>query len=411
MNSNTILIVLLCVLTFSFAYNQIIDWFNSSWIGKQVPAIVSDVYEEEKYRTSQEYQKENSRFSLVTSVVSFVAFFFIISEGILGDANNYVATLTDNTILQALIFFGAAFIINDLITLPFQYYGTFVIEEKYGFNKMTIKTFIIDKLKGYLLTAVLGGGLVALLLYLVTEIGESFWLLFWGVISVFILLINMFYTSLIVPLFNKLTPLEDGDLRSAIEAYAKKIDFPLTNIYVIDGSKRSTKANAYFSGIGPNKKIVLFDTLIKNHTIEELVGVLAHEVGHFKKKHIISGFILSIIQVGLTFFVLSKFIFNDNLSLALGADKISFHLNLIAFSMLYSPISELMGVFMNMFSRKNEYEADAYAGETYDPVHLQTALKKLSADNLSNLTPHPAHVFMHYSHPPLVKRLEALKKL
>ena len=276
---------------------------------------------------------------------------------------------------------------------------------------MDIKTFIIDKIKGYALTAILGGGLVAVLLYFVIEIGQNFWLYFWVVISVFILVINMFYTSLIVPLFNKLTPLEDGELRSAIEEYAKKIDFPLTNIYVIDGSKRSTKANAYFSGIGPKKKIVLYDTLIKNHSVEELVGVLAHEVGHFKKKHIISGFILSILQVGVTFFVLSKFIFNENLSLSLGAEGLSYHLNLVAFSMLYAPISVLMGIFMNLFSRKNEYEADAYAAETYHSKHLQTALKKLSADNLSNLTPHPAYVFMHYSHPPLVKRLEALNKL
>ncbi len=412
MTPQNILFILLAILLVNFILDQVIDFSNFKWIGKKVPDTVSDVYEEEKYATSQAYQRENAKFSFLTNTISFGLFFVVIAFGVLGKADTYITTnFTDNTILRALIFFGAAFVINDIITLPFDYYATFVIEEKYGFNKMTLKTFIGDKLKGYLLMAVIGGGLIAILLYFITAIGENFWLYFWVVISILVLSINMFYTSLIVPLFNKLTPLEDGELRTAIEAYAKKIDFPLTDVYVIDGSKRSTKANAYFSGIGPKKKIVLFDTLIKNHSIEELVGILAHEVGHFKKKHIVYGFVLSIVQIGITLFILSKFIFNENLSIALGAQDLSYHLNLIAFSMLYAPISQIIGILMNLFSRKNEYEADKYAGKTYNPEHLKTALKKLSADNLSNLTPHPAYVFMHYSHPPLTKRLEALDKI
>jgi STE24 endopeptidase len=220
----------------------------------------------------------------------------------------------------------------------------------------------------------------------------------------------MFYTSLIVPMFNKLTPLEAGSLKEAIEAYSRKVNFPLDNIFVIDGSKRSSKSNAFFSGLGRKKKIVLYDTLIENHTEEELVAVLAHEAGHYKKKHIISGYVLSILQIGFTLYILSLLLFNEQLSYALGAAQISIPVNLIAFGILYSPISTIVGLLMNLWSRKNEFEADAYATRTYDGSALQTALKKLSAKNLSNLLPHKWYVFFHYSHPPLLQRLEAIDK-
>lgn len=285
-----------------------------------------------------------------------------------------------------------------------------MIEERFGFNKTTPKTFVIDKIKGYVLTAIVGGGLIGLLLYLILNIGAEFWLYFWGVAALFIFGANMFYTSLILPLFNKLTPLEDGDLKSAIKDYSATVNFPLDNIFVIDGSKRSNKANAFFSGIGKKKKIVLYDTLINNHTTDELVAVLAHEVGHFKKKHIVLSFILSILQVGVMLYVMSLMIYNENLSLALGAEQLGIHLNLLAFGMLYSPISKLLGIAMNVLSRKNEFEADAYAAETYNGEALGTALKKLSVDNLSNLYPHPAYVFVNYSHPLLLTRLAAIKK-
>lgn len=219
----------------------------------------------------------------------------------------------------------------------------------------------------------------------------------------------MFYTSLIVPLFNKLSPLEDGDLKQLINEYSARVGFPLKNVFVIDGSKRSSKANAFFSGIGKKKKIVLYDTLINNHTKEELVAVLAHEAGHFKKKHVLSGFFLSVIQIAIMLFILSLMIFNENLSLALGGQQQAIHLNLLAFGILYSPISMLTGIIMNIISRRNEFEADAYAVRTYDGRYLHSALKKLSVDNLSNLTPHPLYVFFHYSHPPLVQRLQAIE--
>jgi STE24 endopeptidase len=314
-----------------------------------------------------------------------------------------------NEIVLALAFFGVLMLASDVFTIPFQWYSTFVIEEKYGFNKTTYKTFILDKLKGYLLAAIVGGLLLSLLIYSIRTIGPEFWIWFSLVAAMFILFVNMFYTSLILPLFNKLTPLQEGELKSAIEAFSKKVNFPLDNIFIIDGSKRSKKANAFFSGMGKKKKIVLYDTLISNHTTEELVAVLAHEVGHFKKRHIVWGYVFSVLQIVFTLFVLSQIVFNENVSLALGGSVWSIHLNLLAFGILFSPISGITGLLMNMYSRKNEFEADAYAKETFDGRALTNALKKLSVDSLSNLYPHPLYVFFHYSHPPLLKRLEALK--
>jgi STE24 endopeptidase len=309
----------------------------------------------------------------------------------------------------ALAFFGILYLSADLLSIPLQWYSTFVLEERFGFNKTTTATFWTDKLKGYLLALVLGGPIVSLLLYLIVSLGPGFWIYFLIVISGFSLFINIFYTSLILPLFNKLTPLPDGELKMAIQSYSRNVAFPLSNIFVIDGSKRSSKSNAFFSGLGKKKKIVLYDTLIKNHSTEELVSILAHEVGHYKKKHVIQNYILSILQSALMLFLLSKMITNEQLSLALGGTDLSIHLNLLAFGMLYTPVSKLLGVFHNILSRKNEYEADAYAAETASGTALVSALKNLSLDNLSNLWPHKWFVFFHYSHPPLVQRLRAIQ--
>jgi len=276
---------------------------------------------------------------------------------------------------------------------------------------MTIKTFVVDKLKGYLLAIIIGGLLGYALMWIVIELGQDFWMYALILITGFTLFMNLFYTSLILPIFNKLSPLEDGELKDKINAYAKRVDFPLDNIFIIDGSKRSTKANAFFSGLGKKKKIVLYDTLINDHSQEELVAVLAHEVGHFKKKHIVTGLILSVFQMGITFYVMSLLIFNSDLSTALGAEELSIHINFIAFGMLYAPISRVTGLFMNMLSRKNEYEADAFAVNSYDAKPLMSALKRLSVSSLSNLAPHPFYVKMNYSHPTLLQRLEAMEKL
>ena len=418
MSAHTILLIIITIIALDFLLEQILDYINLKHQKSEVPDEMKGYYDEDKYCKSQKYLGVQTRFSFVTSAFSFVLALVMLVGGVFGMLDEWLRNTTlpsflggndlSDPVVLALIFFGILYFASDILNMPFQVYHTFVIEEKFGFNKTTVKTFILDKLKGYFLTILIGGVILSVLFYLITRLGEGFWLYFWIVITVFLFFVNMFYTTLIVPLFNKLTPLESGELREAIENYSKQAKFSLRNIFVIDGSKRSSKSNAYFSGIGKKKKIIFFDTLINNHTTEELVAVLAHEVGHYKKKHIVTGFILSTIQVGIMLFILSFFVFNSTLSGALGAKEMGVHLNLLAFGLLYTPISKLTGLFMNLISRKNEFEADKYAAQTYNASALQDALKKLSVDNLSNLTPHPAYVFFHYSHPPLLKRLEAL---
>jgi len=410
MKPESLLILLVVLALLDFLVDFVLDYINLNYQKAELPEELKGIYSDEEYQKSRAYFKANSNFGFISSTFNIVLIVVVLSTGLLGTIDELLRTKIDNPILTGLCFFGILFIVSDLLNLPFSLYSTFVIEEKFGFNKTTVKTFIIDKLKGYALTAIIGGLVLGLLLWLVMLLGQNFWIYFWIFIALFLLVVNMFYTSLIVPLFNKLVPLQEGELREEIENYSKKNNFSLTNIFVIDGSKRSSKANAFFSGIGPKKKIVLYDTLINNHSKEELVAVLAHEVGHYKKKHVITGFILSIVQVGIMLFILSLLVFNPDLSYALGDNQLSIPLNLIAFGILYSPISHLTGLLMNLVSRKHEFEADAFAAKTAASTELQNALKKLSVDNLSNLTPHPAYVFMHYSHPPLLERLKELNK-
>lgn len=409
MTPQTILTIILSIVAIGYVFEQVLDYLNLKALRKDLPEEIAAFYDKGKYLKSLEYQREQTRFSFITSAFGFAASFLMLALGGYGWVDGFLRDYFNNEIYLALAFFGLIVLAFDLITIPFQWYSTFVIEEKYGFNKTTVKTFITDKVKGYLLGAAIGGALISLLIYLIHVIGPEFWIWFGVIAALFVLFVNMFYTSLFLPLFNKLTPLGEGELKTAIQAFAQKVNFPLDNILVMDGSKRSKKANAFFSGIGKKKKIVLFDTLIENHTTEELVAVLAHEVGHFKKKHIIWGYVLSVVQIFFTLFILSLMVFNEDLSLALGGSQQAIHLNLMAFGILFSPISAITGLFMSMLSRKNEYEADAYAKETFDGTALSQALKKLSVDTLSNLYPHPTYVFFHYSHPPLLKRLEALK--
>jgi STE24 endopeptidase len=408
MNPNSLLILLLAILLLDFLLDQVLEYINLKHQKKEIPAPMAGYYEEEKYQKSLDYQGANVRFGFLTATFGFILSFLLLALGGFGWIDSLVRQWVEGELAISLVFFGVIFIASDLLTLPFQLYRTFVIEERYGFNRTTVGTFIGDKLKGYLLTLILGGLLLGSLLWLVQHLGPWFWLYFMGVAAGFIFLANIFYTSLILPLFNTLSPLEEGELKAAIEAYASKVGFPLSNVYVIDGSKRSGKSNAFFTGFGKRKKIVLYDTLIANHTTEELVAVLAHEVGHYKKKHIQTGYIWSIIQVGITLWLLGQFIFNESLSLALGAEGLAFHINLIAFGILFTPISHITGLLMNIISRKNEFEADHFAASTYSPGPLKEALKKLSVHNLSNLHPHPAYVFVNYSHPPLLERLRHL---
>ena len=409
MQPNTLLFIILSIAIVSYVFDQLLDYANLKAQRNDLPNEIATFYDREKYLKSLDYHGALTKFGFLTAAFSFSLSLLMLLSGSFGMLDGFLRPYFPNEITLALLFFGILILSSDLLTIPFQWYSTFVIEEKFGFNKTTVKTFILDKLKGYLLGAIVGGLLVAALIYLIQRIGPGFWIIFGLIAAVLILLVNMFYTSLILPLFNKLTPLSEGELKTAIESFAVKINFPLDNIFVMDGSKRSAKANAFFSGIGKKKKIVLYDTLIQNHSTEELVAVLAHEVGHFKKKHILWSFLISTVQIFFMLFLLSRMVFNQNLSLALGGDQQAIHLNLLAFGILFSPISRVSGLLMNLYSRRNEFEADAFAKEKYDGKALANALKKLSVDSLSNLYPHPAYVFFHYSHPPLLKRLKAIQ--
>ena len=294
------------------------------------------------------------------------------------------------------------------MSLPFDIYQTFVVEEKFGFNKVTPGLFVVDKLKELLMGVIIGGAIIALLTFLYGWLGNMFWLAGWIVVASISIFVAAFYTSVILPIFNKLTPLENGELRASIEKYAGKVSFPLTNIFILDGSKRSTKANAFFSGLGGKKNIVLYDNLVNDMNTDEITAVLAHEVGHYKKKHVLQSIIISIAQMGIMFFLFGWLARNPIMAEVLGAKQNNFYLSLITFSLLYAPVSMITGLLMNLFSRKNEYEADAYARETYSAQPLISALKKLSVNHLSNLQPHPAFVFFNYSHPTLLQRMRAM---
>ncbi len=411
MSPDQILYLIIGIVVLDYIFDQALDFLNQRHSKAEIPQKLKGIYEEDEYAKSQAYQKVRSRFGFWTSAFSTALTLIVLFLGGFGYLDDALSPYVADPILKSLLFFAVLFVLSDFINLPFSYYTTFVIEERFGFNKTTPKIFVLDKLKGYMIAVLIGGLLGYALLWTVNELGQNFWIYALILVTSFVLFMNLFYTSLILPLFNKLTPLESGKLKDKINAYAEKVNFPLDSIYVIDGSKRSTKANAFFSGLGKKKKIVLYDTLINNHSHEELVAVLAHEVGHFKKKHIVTGLILSIIQMGITFYILSLLIFNTSLSVALGAEELSIHLNFIAFGLLYTPISRLTGFLMNILSRKNEYEADAYATHTYGAKPLITALKRLSVSSLSNLTPHPLYVKVHYSHPTLLQRLEAMEDL
>jgi STE24 endopeptidase len=401
--------ILIAFLLINFIVDTILDYYNEKHFNDKIPIELEDVYEEKEYKKSQLYKKENARFSNYSSLFSLLltlSFFFF--KGF-AYVDNYVRQYSDNELIISLLFFGIIMIGSDIITTPFSYYQTFVIEEKYGFNKSTKKLFWLDKLKGILLTIVIGGLILALIIWFYQKTGTNFWIYTWLFVAVFSIFMTLFYSSLIVPLFNKQKPLEAGELKSKIDIFANKVGFKLDNIFVIDGSKRSTKANAYFSGFGAKKRIVLYDTLINDLETDEIVGVLAHEIGHYKKKHIFINMILSILLTGFTLFILSLFINNSLLSEALSVNKPSFHIGLIAFGVLYTPISEITGLLMNLLSRKFEYQADNYAKEKFDGNALISSLKKLSKNSLSNLTPHKWYVYWHYSHPTLLERIKNLQ--
>ena len=408
MTATLLYYIIIAIIVINFIKDKILDALNAKHYNDPIPEELNDVYDETEYKKSQAYKKTNYKFGIWSSTFSVVAtLVFLILDGF-EYVDNIARQLSENSIVVALLFFGIIMLASSLLTMPFSYYKTFVIEEKFGFNKTTKKTFILDKIKSLLLMAILGGGILALIIWIYQLTQDQFWLYAWGVVTVFSVFMNMFYSKLIVPLFNKQTPLGEGSLRDKISDYAKSVGFNLAKIFVIDGSKRSTKANAYFSGFGSEKRVTLYDTLVNDLDEEEIVAVLAHEVGHYKRKHIIFNLVASTLLTGITLYILSIFISNPLLSNALGVAIPSFHVGLIAFGLLYSPFSGITGLLMNHLSRKFEYQADDYAKTTYRPQPLITSLKKLNKNSLSNLTPHPAYVFVHYSHPTLLQRVRNL---
>jgi len=387
MSTSTLFYIIIAILIVQYIIDAGLGYLNSKKFKDPIPEELQDVFNASEYEKSQAYKKTNYRFGSLASFFSLLLTLSILTFGGFEWVDGMARSFTDNPILISLIFFGIIMIGSDIITMPISYYHTFVIEEKFGFNKSTKKTFFLDKIKGWGMTIIIGGSLLAAMLWFFEWAGTNFWIFAWAVMALFTIAMNLFYSSLIVPLFNKQTPLEEGSLKEKINAYSEKVGFELKNIFVIDGSKRSTKANAYFSGFGKQKRVTLYDTLIDDLDEEEIVAVLAHEIGHYKRKHIIFNITTTILLTGLTLFDAA----------------------LIGFGILYSPISEITGLIMNYFSRKFEYEADDYAKSTFAASPLITSLKKLSKNSLSNLTPHAAYVFMHYSHPPLIERIKNLK--
>ena len=401
--------LLISIILFNFIKDYFLDYLNSKFFDKKIPENLSDIYDKEKYQKSQDYKKTLYKFGKISKAYSLtilLLFFFL--DGFLF-IDNFARSVFESELLISLSFFGIIFFGSDILNLPFSLYSIFIIEEKFGFNKTTFRIYFFDKIKSWFITILFGGGILSFIIFQFETVGKDFWIVAWVFITTISVLINGFYAQIIVPLFNKQTKLEEGNLKNDIEKYSKKVGFDLSNIFVIDGSKRSTKANAYFSGFGKQKRVTLYDTLLNKLNDNQIIAVIAHEIGHYKKNHIIFNLIFSTIQTGLMLYILSLLIYMPIFSEALGIQSHSFHIGLITFSILYTPISEIFSLIFNVFSRKFEYQADHYAKETFNSKHLIEALKVLSKDSLSNLTPHPKYVWWHYSHPTLAQRIKHLQ--
>jgi len=401
--------LLISIILFNFIKDYFLYYLNSQFFDKKIPENLNDIYDKEKYQKSQDYKKTLYKFGKISKVYSLtilLLFFFL--DGFLF-VDNFTRSVFDSELLISLSFFGIIFFGSDILNLPFSLYSIFIIEEKFGFNKTTFRIYFFDKIKSWFITILFGGGILSFIIFQFETVGKDFWIVAWVFITTISVLINGFYAQIIVPLFNKQTKLEEGNLKNDIEKYSKKVGFDLSNIFVIDGSKRSTKANAYFSGFGKQKRVTLYDTLLNKLNDNQIIAVIAHEIGHYKKNHIIFNLIFSTIQTGLMLYILSLLIYMPIFSEALGIQSHSFHIGLITFSILYTPISEIFSLIFNVFSRKFEYQADHYAKETFNSKHLIEALKVLSKDSLSNLTPHPKYVWWHYSHPTLAQRIKHLQ--
>ncbi len=409
---NAYLIAILLILIIRYLLDLVSDWLNVRHVSTEVPAEFKGSYDAEKYRKSQNYLRENTGFGIFVDTIQTVITIAFVLFGGFNVVDRISISLGGGTIITGLIFAGILILASKILSLPFSIYSTFVIEEKYGFNKTTPKTYLLDIIKSLLLTALIGGVVFAAVLWFFEKTGDLAWIYCWVVITLFQIFFMFIAPLVIMPIFNKFVPLEGGELRTAIENYAKAQNFKMKGIFKMDGSKRSSKSNAFFTGFGRSRRIVLFDTLIERHTVNELVSILAHEMGHYKKKHIIKAIVRSIIVMGLALFLLSLFIENERLFAAFKMEHLSIYASLFFFGFLYTPIAMLIGTGENIISRKNEYEADAFAVKTYgDADAMINGLKKLSVDNLSNLTPHPLKVFLDYSHPPVLERIKAIRRL
>ncbi len=411
MTPQTLFALIVGFLILNFFLETGLDYLNQKSSKKTSLAKKSnEFYDDEQKAKSVAYSEAKFKSGLVNSIFSFLVILAALFLQLFAVIDNLVRNSFQNEIIISLVFFGILGLILSVLGLPFALYDTFVIEEKFGFNKTTKKVFFMDTLKSLLITTILAGSILTAVLFIYQNLQNWFWFLAWVLLAVFSLFMFMFGTSLIIPLFNKLTPIEEGELKDQISEYCLSQGFSLKRLFVMDGSKRSTKANAFFSGLGKSKTIVLFDTLIEKLETKEIVAVLAHEIGHFKKKHTLAMFALSNVQTFIFLFILGWLLSYPQLSQALGASEPSFHISVLAFVLLFSPISLLTGIINNSISRRNEFEADTFAKLTHDAAALKRGLIKITTDSLSNLNPHPLYVKVHYTHPPLEQRLQNLTK-
>jgi STE24 endopeptidase len=409
---NIYAMIIFATLLTTYALDLLGEMLNLKSLRRELPPEFEGVYDREKYGKSQEYTRVRTKFGLVASTFNLALIIVFWFSGGFNYLDQIVRGWLLGNIGSGLVYIGFLLLFRVILTLPFNIYSTFVIEERFGFNKTTVRTFVFDMIKGLILGVIIGGGVLAGVLAFFEYAGGSAWWYCWIAVTLFTLFMQFIAPTWIMPLFNKFTPLADGDLRRAILSYAQSVRFPLENVFVMDGSKRSAKSNAFFTGFGKHKRIALFDTLIENHTVKELVAVLAHEIGHYKKKHILQNMVISILHLGAMFYLLSVFLSREGLFQAFYMENASIYAGMIFFGMLFSPVEEILGIFMQMFSRKHEFEADRFAVETtHDPESMIGALKKLSVDNLSNLTPHPLFVFLNYSHPPMLERIQAIRSI
>ena len=402
--------LLVSIVVLAYIIEALLDHLNQGTARNPVDRKIAHLYDQNEREKSIAYTYEKTRFGFVLATSSTVVMILALAYGWFAKLDEIVRDRFTNEIQVSLLFIGALGLISWLLNLPFQLYGIFKIEAKYGFNKTTLKTFFVDAVKGFIVAALLGGVLLTAILWLYQELQNGFWISAWLLVTAFSLFMFMFGTKLILPLFNKLQPLPEGELKAEIQKYCASQGYSINRLFVMDGSKRSTKANAFFSGLGRSKTIVLFDTLIEKLSTKEIVAVLAHEVGHYKKKHTLSMFVFSLVQSFGTFALLGWLLSYPELSTALGATQQSFHLSVLAFFILFTPLSILLGLINNSWSRHNEFESDTFATQTYEAAPMRSALEKISTDSLANLSPHPLYVAFNYTHPTLLQRINNVER-